>query len=280
MNRSFNCRAALRATGAASIEFERQKQTREAREMLWKRQSQRFIRQWTSMTNDKSELLSALAKAQGQWTNPPKNKTVRVPTKAGGSYDYSYADLPAILDAVRKPLSENGLALVQRLENGALTCVLGHSSGQTIESTIPVSLTGSPQEIGSRLTYFRRYLITNLLSIAADDDDDNAHAAGEAVITPKTPLKPQQGKPVIKSAPKPAGKPAAANDGFYRIPGGRYMGKRPAELLNDELDQYLADLKNHVKDKAPETLDPALLNCIEILTVEQESRKTFEEFSG
>jgi hypothetical protein len=51
-----------------------------------------------------------------------------------------------------------------------------HTSGQWIASEHPLPLSGRPQEIGSALTYARRYSLSALIGIAADEDDD-ANAA-------------------------------------------------------------------------------------------------------
>ena len=83
-----------------------------------------------------------------------------------------YADLAAIFDAARKPLSANGLAIVQTIGDGVLHTRLLHTSGQWIASEHPLPMSGRPQEIGSALTYARRYSLSALIGIAADEDDD------------------------------------------------------------------------------------------------------------
>jgi len=65
---------------------------------------------------------------------------------------------------------------VQTIENGVLHTRLLHTSGQWIASEHPLPMSGRPQEIGSALTYARRYSLSALIGIAADEDDD-ANAA-------------------------------------------------------------------------------------------------------
>ena len=127
-----------------------------------------------------NELAAALAQAQGMMGNAVMNRI-------NPHFKSKYADLAAIFDASRKPLSANGLAIVQTIENGVLHTRLLHTSGQWIASEHPLPMSGKPQEIGSALTYARRYSLSALIGIAADEDDDanvatsrsNGKATGE-----------------------------------------------------------------------------------------------------
>ena len=112
-----------------------------------------------------SELAAALAAAQGMMENAIMNRV-------NPHFKSKYADLAAIFDAARKPLSANGLAIVQTIGDGVLHTRLLHTSGQWIASEHPLPMSGRPQEIGSALTYARRYSLSALIGIAADDDDD------------------------------------------------------------------------------------------------------------
>jgi len=130
------------------------------------------------------ELAAALSKAQGAMKHPGKNKTAKVPMKAGGTYSYNYADLADVLDAVRAPFAANGLAVVQVPFNegpnavGICTRIL-HASGQWIEGTLHMPCAdGKPQTIGSAITYGRRYALSPMAGIASDDDDDGSAAQG------------------------------------------------------------------------------------------------------
>jgi ERF superfamily len=122
-------------------------------------------------------LAAALAAAQGEFPSIPRNKEVKT-----GSYSFSYAPLDTILAACRPVLAKHQLALVQLLEhngNGpAIRTELRHASGGVIGASFP--LPGdpqSPQQLGSLLTYMRRYAISALLGIAGDEDDDGQQAA-------------------------------------------------------------------------------------------------------
>src|SRR5262249_43502692 len=133
--------------------------------------------QWTVT----GALNAALAAAQGEFPPIPKQKTVTVETRAGRTYAFSYATLDAILAACRPALAKHGLALVQLLENDgrpALRPELRHKDGGVVGSSFPLQqVPESPQQLGSLITYLRRYMITALLGIAAEEDDDGEQAA-------------------------------------------------------------------------------------------------------
>ncbi len=90
-------------------------------------------------------------------------------------------------DAIREPLSANGLSIVQQPIDGAtggvlLRTILLHSSGQALESqfTMPLKPNASAQDVGSALTYARRYTLMALVGIAPEDDDGNAATGRQA----------------------------------------------------------------------------------------------------
>ena len=128
-----------------------------------------------------AELNTALAEAQGAFPAISKDRTVTVRPKTSAPYSYSYATLSGILAAVRPALKANGLALVQLLEDdGRGTCLrteLRHAGGAVLAASFPLpQVPPDPQALGSLLTYLRRYAITAILGIAADEDDDGAAA--------------------------------------------------------------------------------------------------------
>lgn len=84
-------------------------------------------------------------------------------------------------DACRKPLTDNGLAVVQspvfipeHPEMIGLDTRLCHSSGEWLEGRIVMKpVKPDPQSYGSCLTYLRRYSLQSLVSICPEDDDGN-----------------------------------------------------------------------------------------------------------
>jgi hypothetical protein len=123
------------------------------------------------------QLAAALSVARGKMRPIPKDKTARVPMKAGGSYSYNYADLSSILDIVTPELAAAGLAIMQpATANGShvtVNTILAHSSGEWLSEELSLEAAGTrPQDIGAAYTYARRYAVIGVLSLAPDEDVD------------------------------------------------------------------------------------------------------------
>lgn len=116
-----------------------------------------------------NEISTALAKAQGQ-LNPA------VKDSSNPHFKSKYADLASVWEACRKALSDNSLAVTQiphfEGDKQFLVTLLTHSSGQWIKSmmALPIQKPG-PQELGSCLSYCRRYALASLVGVYQDDDD-------------------------------------------------------------------------------------------------------------
>lgn len=129
-----------------------------------------------------ASLTGALAKAQGEFGKVLKDITAKIQTKNGGSYSYQYADLASVLEAIRKPLADHGLAIMQPTScNGDkvnITTILSHESGEWISSSLvlPVEPNNDRQPfvqaVGSTVTYGKRYALCGLLGISSEADDD------------------------------------------------------------------------------------------------------------
>ena len=131
-------------------------------------------------TPEHSTLGSALAAFQGEMPAVHKGKTAKVPTKSGGSYNYSYADVADVTAAVMPLLARHGLSftcLPRATESGyELVARLIHGpSGESVEGALPL-FGRTSQEIGSALTYNRRYLLGCLTGVVTDDDEDGKAA--------------------------------------------------------------------------------------------------------
>jgi hypothetical protein len=123
-----------------------------------------------------NEISAALAKAQGQINNPGKGSQ-------NPHFRSKYADLSAGINAIREGLSANGIAFLQspRMEGDVMMLDTRLTCGaQWFESEWPVcKLPAPPQQIGSALTYARRYSLFAMVGIAGEDDDANAANVAE-----------------------------------------------------------------------------------------------------
>jgi hypothetical protein len=121
------------------------------------------------MKSETTDLARALSLAQGQMRHATLNKT-------NPHFKSRYADLASIIDAIRKPLADNNLSVTQIIdvqgELVSLVTLLMHPSGQFIRSVHPLPGGGTPQAFGSALTYAKRYSLSSMLGISADEDDD------------------------------------------------------------------------------------------------------------
>jgi ERF superfamily len=144
-------------------------------------------------------IAAALAKAQGELTNPEKSltATIRSPFPREGDRTFRYASLASGLDIVRKSLGQQEIATVQTtaIDQATgqiqLTTLLAHASGEWISSDWPVcaiSETAAPHRMGAALTYARRYALFALVGIAGEDDLD----APDTLIEPSAATRPER----------------------------------------------------------------------------------------
>lgn len=127
------------------------------------------------------ELAKALCAFQRECPRIDLDETVKVTTKTGGSYNFKYATLGNIKHKIQPTMAKNGLAITQGLIDDELHTTLMHTSGETVNYHTKIDMNGSMQDIGSRLTYIRRYSWAMALGIVADDDDDANITTGNKV---------------------------------------------------------------------------------------------------
>lgn len=131
-----------------------------------------------------SEINKALAELQANLPRITKDLTAKVETRGGSSYKYTYADLAQISRELLPLLGKNGLSFVSRptRRDGqfVLAYELRHISGEQIDGEWPLPDRGTPQEIGSAVTYARRYSLCAVTGLAPDDEDHDAIVAEKA----------------------------------------------------------------------------------------------------
>lgn len=126
-----------------------------------------------------NKLFEALSKAQGEIRNAELNAK-------NPFFKSSYADLGEIVKVSRPALTKHALSVVQLVLPAAdgysyLHSVLGHASGQWIESRMKINpAKGDVQSLGSYLTYLKRYSYAALVGVVSGDEDDDGNRAVEA----------------------------------------------------------------------------------------------------
>jgi hypothetical protein len=150
-------------------------------------------------------LASALLAFQSEAKTLPKDKTGKVQMKSGGSYEYRYTDLHTIVETITPLLAKHGLTWTTRPtgthEAPTLTYELlwegqpepedqGGIWREAIAGEMPLFLPEQPtsQTLGSAITYARRYALTAVLNLVADEDDD-----GQAASPPRASYGRQKG---------------------------------------------------------------------------------------
>lgn len=210
------------------------------------------------------QLAMALAKAQGAFINPAKNREVSVQPKKRDDgtwpekYTFSYSTLGAVADVYRKPLADNGLALVQppvRTQDGLLVrTILMHESGQWMSSDLPALMKGAgAQDQGSAISYARRYAVCAMLGLVADEDEDGNAADGNRVDGfDKRPARPQR-KGAAKDAPRDGFNAAEFSTGFLsQIAGAKTSAevKGIIDMSREELDRLPREMRDGLVQKA------------------------------
>jgi hypothetical protein len=232
-------------------------------------------------------IASALAKAQGELSNPEKvlTATIRSPFPREADRTFRYASLASGLDIVRKSLGQNEIATIQTTaidqDSGQirLTTLLAHASGEWISSVWPVcavSETAAPHRMGAALTYARRYALFALVGIAGEDDLD----------APDTLIEPSP----LDDGPPPSTPRKPARGTVHRSP---VLDQQPSQQLRDQLVAEIGGLKNgddlavwaHRRLPAKNTLMEADALLVEaayqaILLVSQGDDRDTQEFAA
>lgn len=125
---------------------------------------------------EKQELFGALAKAQSEYR-------IAYTIKESNYFKSRYEDISEVIRATRPALTKNGLS-VNFLENytddggRVLTCILAHSSGQTLESRARII---SPKDdlaaSASQTAFLKRQLYAELTGVSIADEDDDGDCA-------------------------------------------------------------------------------------------------------
>ena len=189
-----------------------------------------------------AELATALCAAQAEMRPAPKDSV-------NPHFKSKYADLTSLWDAIREPLTKNGLAVVQTFSPDhaegelMLTTTLMHKSGQSIQSTMRMPLPKrDPQGLGSATSYARRYALAAMVGATSDDDDDgNAAMPGNG--NGRKPAPP-------KVNPEEQQKAAVVGE-IWKVCSGQGMSKE------DMLGYMSAHLNKEVKGSADVTLAEA-----------------------
>lgn len=139
-----------------------------------------------SAIDPQASFADALAAFQAEMPLIRKGQTATVKSDKG-SYSYDYADLTDITEHVAPVLAKHGLswtATPTLTDGGAfvLRYALLHRGGhrECGDYPLPDPSRSSAQQIGSALTYARRYALCAVTGVAPGGDDDDGEKAADA----------------------------------------------------------------------------------------------------
>jgi hypothetical protein len=118
-----------------------------------------------------NELVTALVAAQGDIEHATKNSI-------NPHFRNNYANLEAVIDAVRDAFTKHGLVVMQPTavtdQGPVVVTIVAHKSGQFIQGETPIiNSKGDAQGMGSAISYARRYSLAAMANITQADDDGN-----------------------------------------------------------------------------------------------------------
>lgn len=136
------------------------------------------VAEWPASSPELKDLFAAQSKALGTLRNAPRTSK---------SHFGMYADLATLIDTIREPLSQHGLAFGQSFfiydENyDVLVTTLHHESGQFIRSFNRIKTNLPPQQYAATATYMKRVALAAIVGVAAEDEDDGETATRAAAV--------------------------------------------------------------------------------------------------
>lgn len=107
-------------------------------------------------------------------------------TANAGSRTYKYLNLATLLKNIKPIFEKHDIAFTQKVTFagmgdgrqalGTIETIIFDENEQKKVCEYPFFVTGDPQQIGSAITYARRYSLTTVLGIFPDKDDDGIYA--------------------------------------------------------------------------------------------------------
>ena len=177
-----------------------------------------------------SELYKSLLKVQSKIGSVKKDEK-------NPFFKSSYATLNAVRDSVIDVLTANDLVLLQPTialdgKQYVSTRIIHAPTGQSVESQteIVAKNPGDAQQVGSGISYARRYGLMSMLCLAAEDDDGNAASAklsGQSLVVNAGPTTVAISNSATTLSPAPAKKVSFANT--------KKIAAVPAVTAEDEL---------------------------------------------
>lgn len=191
-----------------------------------------------------------------------------------------YSSLGCVLKHIRPVLKKYGVVAMQDVttqnQTVSVATILAHAGSNGRITFGPLSLThdGSPQKLGSLVTYLRRYSLLAACGICGDEDDD----ANSAM--PTTSAERKEGKNVSGLPPAPEESRDVSDWRHARIHFGKHKDKELGSLDNQTIHWYQSTWapKKAVDQKYPPKPDDIdLMNALNSWHAEIEEKKDNQE---
>jgi len=140
----------------------------------------------------------------------------------------NYSSINAILAEIKPHLTAHKLVILQPIRDGRIYTELYGEKGLLISGNIELPTGLTPQQLGSAITYFRRYSLVSMFALEAEDDDAEST---QSRAKPQTVSK-QKLTPEIIKAMKTAVAAGRTNDVLTRLAGYEITETQKNEIIN------------------------------------------------
>jgi hypothetical protein len=196
------------------------------------------------------KLFDALAKAQAEIETAEKDSE-------NPHFNSTFANLASVWRACRAQLSKLGISITQwpipASRQGHVAMLTRVTLGDQWASSgmeMPVAAPGGPQQVGSSMTYLRRYMLSSVAGVAPDEDDDDGNAAQgsgkpEGSKPPGKPVPPKDAKPPSEAQIKrlftiaKTGPDGWTNEQIKEYIGIKYKIDSTKDLTRAQYDEFV-----------------------------------------
>ena len=129
---------------------------------------------------DVSELMKAMS---------PVQASLKPYTRSAAAHNYKYTPLDVIMEDLAPRLGEAGITLVYGCEDVDVKTtriwayVFHNDTGQFIGTGVSMQSSPGPKDVGSLITYGRRYSLMIFGTVVSDSDDDAGRATPKGTST-------------------------------------------------------------------------------------------------